>query len=353
MRIFGSHLTKASAIAFAGILGVAAFEMSPDVNTDYVPAPDSRVGFFRALMTSGQFSVSFKDQAAVILSDDSLRPDTSPVLGADDAALFLIATHKGRVVGSGSGTIIRGSHETHRVLTAFHVVDKAQDPEGSVVTAFSASGRAIAELKLVGSANRPLYDDLDSTDPRAVANDQSVLAVHRFVGEETQDRWNERGLPLARSQPENFMILAPAKADPSFSPGASGAGLRNGAGDVAGTLVISASLSVSPDEMDSTFLSLALEENEDAHKGLIQTIISRTKRQRFQDSVALAVPVVNPEILNQLGVNDVVPDPDIGAFRAEMVGFPSGEAVRSQAFASPLRRFKASDYASPNESFRP
>lgn len=348
MRIFKGHMRQVAAASFAfGIAAVAAWPGTPSPS-GYVEAPSSRT--FMTSVLHASFFDTYTQQGLKIHRNPELRPAQDVSRFHDDpATVYLWVTDKetGSPISSGSGTIIRGEHDTHRVLTAFHTLNRGASPQDLSVTAFSATGRAIATLSYVEAAlaSETVAPKRNVRDVGFVAGDQAVLAVDTLMGGETAESWNARGVDLAPAQPETFLVLAPAAQDTSLSPGMSGGSVRNSAGQVVATVAMASG--TAPENPEPKPVNLSLVRSAEAHFGGRYS----QENAEMSNAVAVAVPVVHPRVLDALGVQ-ARPEKVLEAFEAEVFGFPGGYAVRTGVYASQLGNVRVTPHFS-QDSLRP
>lgn len=344
MRVFKGHISQVAAASFAfGIAAVASWPGTP-TPSGYVEAPSSRT--FMSAVPTIPFFHAYVSQAKRIQATPDLRPaEDRSRTHEDPATVYLWVTDKktGAVVSSGAGTIIAGTHDTHRVLTAFHVLDKRRDPENLAVTAFSSTGRAIATMAYADAAVSPdQWPRMRNVrDPQGAAGDQAVLAVETLMGGETTASWNARAVELAPFQPETFLVLAPAATDATLSPGVSGGSVRNSAGHVVGTMVMSSG--THPDTPEARPQNLSLVRAAEAHFGLSYVSGRDDVTNAVANAVAIAVPVIHPRVLDALGAQ-TKPTQVLEAFKAEVFGFPDGYALKTEVHASRLGNARVEPY---------
>lgn len=332
--------------------GVHAYDTQPPEGFLPAPAAISTSLFHISEGQDKDFLHTFASGGMRLQRNPDLRPLPSRLnTVSDPSSVFLLSYLDNGDVATGTGTIVKGNLDTHRVLTAGHVI--TSDTVNVIRTmAFDGNGQYLAQLTPVVT----MFQDLDKMKFGAsnLMNDAGVMEVKNFSSADADavTTWNDRAAEISPQQSAHPLFVTNGTGDITLNGGASGASLKNTAGQIIGIIVQSTRTAenVAPQTAHSfAFLDKINAADED---GLFTGITPLLKLNKMTvetqiETFGLAAPVIQEDILDALGVANVEITQDIPAFHATVAAFPAFEAATSSAYVTPMTHYDAESFINP------
>lgn len=363
-RLHARHVDAAR----LAILGVALSASAAWANDPFSAAPDVLGPEARAF-ASQTVTEAMKNAWEKTFSEDLVIPGTMALPSdlADRSTVFLFPVFSdGKGYHAGSGTIVEGSFEFSRVLTAEHVAPLTRrGDDGEIldlvsVLAFGADGKPLASLQpvLLGGGGKADPFNLMAEE---VMGDVAVLQPQHFASETALREWNDRAAQVASVQPAELLALTTDAASKALNSGISGASVRDGNNQIIG--VITHAFGTIPSttiEMGGSAymerLDGQLREGGDpfGQKTRLWAIDAAAREHpsenRKAGGLAVAAPIVQEEVLQFLGVGPITAVEKIGPFHAKATGFPDRELITTRLIASPMEAFPAPRNLDPDKA---